>query len=70
MIFASPFLAISVIRGIASTLDHYGLTSAAESLTNNFIYNKTTAIVLIVLVTIVDYIRHILEHKSLEESVD
>lgn len=70
MIFVSPLLAILAIHGIANTLDHYGFTSAAGSLTNDFIYNKTTAIVLIILVTIVDYIRHILEHKSLEEFVD
>jgi hypothetical protein len=70
LIFGSPLIGVLIIEGLSHLSTRYGYANLATSVNNNLIYGKTTGIVLIVLVTLVDYFRHIFEHRDLAELED
>jgi hypothetical protein len=70
LIFGSPLVAVLIIEGLGHLSTYYGSANLAESLNNNLIYGKATGIALIGLVTLVDYFRHIFEHRDLAELED
>ena len=70
LIFISPVLAVVLVEFLAQTLANHGFADLGASIRNNISYGKATGIILIGLVTLVDYCRHIFEHRDLAEVED
>ena len=65
LIFGTPVLAVFAINGLSRIFAHYGFIDLANTLQSHFVYSKTTGIILILIITTIDYYRHIREHKGL-----